>query len=118
MKLATTTGDFFSYTGSQAEALTHIRKAGFRYADYAFGKDYQTETGVFSRYWHRHLDETAAHSEKNGIRLVQAHAPMGKPLTDGGALLEATLRCVDACGVWQIPNLVVHSGYAPGLSKE
>ena len=33
MKLATTTGDFFSYTKSQREALRHIRAAGFRYAD-------------------------------------------------------------------------------------
>ena len=118
MKLATTTGDFFSYTNSQSEALTHIRQAGFRYGDYAFGKDYQTGTGVFSREWRQHLKEIAAHSETIGIRLIQAHAPMGKPLDDGGALLEATVRCVDACGAWQIPNLVVHSGYLPGLSKE
>lgn len=118
MKLATTTGDFLSYIGSQAEALTHIRKAGFLYADYAFRQDYQTATGVFAQDWRHYLNEIAAHTEKTGIRLVQAHAPMGAPLTDGGALLEATLRCVDACGIWQIPNLVVHSGYAPGLSKE
>ena len=118
MKLATTTGDFFSYTNSQTESLSHIRKAGFRYADYAFGKDLQTGTGVFSQDWRQHLNEIAAHTEKIGIRLVQAHAPMGKPLDDGGALLEATLRCVDACGAWKIPNLVVHSGYVQGLSKE
>ena len=31
MKLATTTGDFNSYTGSQITSLRYIREAGFRY---------------------------------------------------------------------------------------
>ena len=43
---------------------------------------------------------------------------MGRPLEDGGRLLADTLRCVDACGAWGVPNLVVHSGYTPGLSPE
>ena len=52
-----------------------------------------------------------------GIRLVQAHSPMGTPLTDpDGIFLADTIRCVDACGAWGIPNLVVHSGYTPGLT--
>ena len=118
MKLATTTGDYLSYIDSQLEALTHIRKAGFHYADYGFRADYQNGTGAFSRDYRRYFDEVRQHTEKIGIQLVQAHAPMGKPLDDGGALLEATLRCVDACGAWEIPNLVVHSGYVQGLSKE
>ena len=32
MKLATSTGDFYYYTGSQKESLRLIRAAGFRYA--------------------------------------------------------------------------------------
>jgi sugar phosphate isomerase/epimerase len=53
-----------------------------------------------------------------GIRLIQAHAPMGHPLEDGGKLGNDTLRCVDACGYWGIPNLVVHSGYTQGITPE
>ena len=56
--------------------------------------------------------------DKLGIKLIQSHAPMGKPLADGGKLLSETLRCVEACGAWDIPNLVVHSGYVHGLSPE
>lgn len=118
MKLATTTGDFFSYTGSQAVSLEHIRKAGFRYADYNFGCDYNLKNGVYGKDFKRYFEEIGLLTENLGIKLVQSHAPMGKPLVDGGELLEATLRCVEACGAWNIENLVVHSGYAKGLSFE
>jgi len=118
MKLATTTGDFGAYSDSQAFALEHIRKAGFRYADYNFGMDLARSNGVYSENYQVYLDEIAKTADTLGIGLIQAHAPMGKPLADGGKLLRETLRCVDACGAWGIPNLVVHSGYVHGLSPE
>ncbi len=118
MKLATTTGDFFSYTDSQAVSLAHIRKAGFRYADYNFGCDYNLKNGVYEKDFKRHFEEIGELTENLDIKLIQAHAPMGKPLTDGGRLLADTLRCVEACGAWNIENLVVHSGYSHGLSPE
>jgi sugar phosphate isomerase/epimerase len=118
MKLATTTGDFGSYSRSQIFALEHIRRAGFRYADYNFGIDYANLSGVYGEHHEAYFDEVATAADRIGIRLIQAHAPMGKPLADGGKLLEDTLRCVDACGSWGIPNLVVHSGYVKGLTRE
>ena len=118
MKLATTTGDFCSYTDSQAVSLAHIRKAGFRYADYNFGCDHNLRNGVYGNDYERYFDSITEQTEKLGIQLIQAHAPMGKPLNDGGLLLTDTLRCVEACGAWNIPNLVVHSGYSKGLSFE
>lgn len=118
MKLATTTGDFFAYTNSQILSLEHIRKAGFRYADYNFGCDLNLKSGVYSPDHQNYFEEVQNATEALDIRLIQAHAPMGKPLTDGGVLLKDTLRCVDACGAWGIPNLVVHSGYTRGLSPE
>ncbi len=117
MKLATTTGDFFSYTNSQAESLKHIRMAGFRYADYNFGCDYSSRGGVYADDFQTYFEKIGNLTEALDIRLIQAHAPMGKPLTDD-TLLRDTLRCVDACGAWNIPNLVVHSGYSRGLSSE
>lgn len=119
MKLATTTGDFFSFTHSQPESLRHIRAAGFHFADYSFGSDYRNRTGVYSENYLAYFDEISRAAEDIGIRLIQAHAPMGKPLVDpDGELLADTIRCVDACGAWGIPNLVVHSGYRPGISPE
>lgn len=119
MKLATTTGDFFGYTKCQKAALKHIREAGFRYADYSFGCDLPGHTGVYSSDYRNYFSEIAAEAEKLGIKLVQGHSPMGKPLApDNAQFIEDTIRCVEACGAWGIPNLVVHSGYTPGLTKE
>lgn len=119
MKLATTTGDFYSYTGSQEQSLAHIRGAGFRYADYSFNCDYRSRTGVFSEDHESYTEQLLTDSETLGIQLVQAHAQLGKPLEDpDGSFLADTLRCVDACGAWKIPNLAVHSGYTYGISHE
>ena len=118
MKLATTTGDYSAYTDSQVEALTHIRNAGFRYADYSFGLDYSHRNGIYAKNSEEYIDHILKFSRKIGIELVQAHSPMGKPLEDDGSFLSDTLRCVDACGAWGIKNLVVHSGYRCGLSPE
>ena len=118
MKLATTTGDFCSYSDSQIFALEHIRRAGFRYADYNFGIDLSRQNGVYAENYKAYFDEVANAADKLGVKLIQAHSPMGKPLADGGQLLGETMRCVDACGAWGIPNLVVHSGYVKGLSAK
>jgi len=119
MKLATTTGDFFGYTKCQKAALTHIRESGFRYADYSFGCDLPGRTGVYADNYRDYFDEVAAHADRIGIKLVQGHSPMGKPLApDNAQFIADTIRCVEACGAWGIPNLVVHSGYTPGLTRE
>ena len=118
MKLATTTGDYSAYNISQADSLKHIKTAGFRYADYNFGTDYNRRDGVYSKNFEGYFDEIGCAADVLGIKLVQAHSPMGKPLEDDGSFLSDTLRCVDACGTWGIKNLVVHSGYRRGLSPE
>ena len=119
MKLAARTADFFSYTGSQTESMALLRDAGFRYADYSFGCDYKSRTGIYGEDFSRYLDTVAETADRLGLTLVQAHAPMGAPLNDpDGSFLQATKLCVEACGRWGIPNLVVHSGYLPNLSKE
>ncbi len=118
MKLATRTADFFGYTGCQTTAMEHLRAAGFRYADYSFGSDHNGRTGIYSEGRERHLAAVAQTADRLGLRLVQAHSPMGKPLNDpDGSFLADTILCVEACGRWGIPNLVVHSGYLPNLSK-
>lgn len=118
MKLATTTSDFNSYTGSQAQSLRLIRQAGFSYADYSFGFDHQNRSGVYAHDYEAYIRKISDTAHEIGITLVQAHSPMGRPLNDpDGQFLADTIRCVDACGAWGIPNLVVHSGYTPGLSK-
>lgn len=119
MKLATTTGNFYSYTHSQTESLKYIREAGFSYADYNFGSDFKSRSGVYGADYKSYFEEIKHAVDKIGIRLVQAHSPMGQPFgEESEKFIEDTIRCVDACGYWGIPNLVVHSGYANGLSVE
>lgn len=119
MKLATTTGDFGGYTNSQIQALRYVREAGFQYADYNFGMDYKHRNGVYSECYEDYFAQVNAATAEIGIQLIQAHSPMGTPLNDpDGNFLADTLRCVDACGAWGIPNLVVHSGYAHGLDVQ
>ena len=113
MKLATTTGDYSAYTDSQTTALAHLREAGFRYADYNFGIDYNHRNGVYTDTPEEYFNSISEFCHKIGITLVQAHAPMGDPLEDDGSFLADTLRCVDACGTWGIKNLVVVADFPP-----
>lgn len=116
MKLATTTGDFGAYAANAIEAIGYIREAGFRYADINFGKDHFRRIGIYSEDWKSYCADLSARAKELDMGLVQAHAPMGKPLDDPeGIFLAETLRCVHACGELGIPNLVVHSGYLPGI---
>lgn len=117
MKLATTTGDFFPYTNSQVESLKYIAEAGFRYADYSFCADARERTGIYGPNPESHIAQVAEAANGLGIKLIQAHAPMGRPLGESAAeLLQDTIASVEVCWQWGIPNLVVHAGYAPGLT--
>lgn len=119
MKLATTTGDFGGYAKTVAEAIAYIRAAGFRYADLNLGKDHYHRNGIYSEEWKGYCRSLSARAAELGIGLVQAHAPMGRPLADpDGSFLADTLRCVHACAELGIENLVVHSGYLPAIGRE
>lgn len=119
MKLATTTGDFGSFVTCQQQAMAYAHQAGFRYLDYNFGMDYQHRNGVYGADVAAYYEDVKRQADRLGVQLVQAHSPMGAPIAEDNAVfIEDTLKCVDACGAWGIPNLVVHSGYAMGLSVE
>lgn len=119
MKLATTTGDFSPYTKSQIDSLKHIRKAGFKYADYNFGTDYARRNGVYSDNFEAYCKSVVESAKEIGITLVQSHAPMGKPFLDeDGSFIEDNIRCINSCALMNIPHLVVHAGYAQDLTVE
>ncbi len=60
-----------------------------------------------------------AAAEASGARFVQAHAPMGDPIKEGNsAFSEATAHCVKMAAALGIPNIVIHTGYERGLSRE
>ena len=119
MKLATSTADFHQYTESQTEALFYVKEAGFSYADYNFHIDHVRKNGVYSKDFKGYFEKVANEADRLGIRLIQAHSPMGDPIIkDNSEFIADTIRCVDACGFFGINNLVIHSGYLEGMGKE
>ena len=121
MKLATTTGDFAAYTRSQTENIDYIHQAGFRYLDYNFGNDYANRTGAYNAEWRDHFAQVKAFAGERGMTFVQAHSPMGSPIVRNEKqkqFIEDTKRCIEGCALLGIPNLVVHSGYEYGLTKD
>ena len=121
MKLATTTGDFNTWTNCKEDAMTYIQQSGFRYLDYDFGNDYRNRNGVYSADWEDYLVRIQKKAEELSVHFVQSHAPMGRPIERGEnhkPFVEDTIRCIEACGRLGIPTLVVHSGYEMGISKE
>ena len=119
MKLATTIGDFSGYANSPAQAIEYIAKAGFKCIDYGFGTDYAERSGVYAEDWNCYIESIKEKCENLGVKLVQAHSPMGRPISaDNEQFIADTIRCVEACGMWGIKNLVVHTGYDFWLTKE
>ncbi len=119
MKLATTTADFIPYTHCQIQSLKYLAQAGFCYADYAFYSDYKERIGIYGNDPEKHIAQVAETANAVGVKLIQAHAPMGKPISeDNTDFLRDTIASVDACGKWGIDNVVVHLGYAHGLTIE
>jgi len=121
MKLATTTADYRAFAASQEEAIRHISSAGFRYLDYDFCTDYNDQNGIYANDWREHMARVKALAEELGILFVQAHAPMGRPIVRGDGyqpFIDATNRSIECAAMLGVKNIVVHSGYELGLTKE
>ena len=121
MKLATTTLDFSQYVDSQEDAILHIKNAGFRYIDYSFDMDYNKNIGVACMESDEYLKRLKSFAQENDVQFVQSHAPMGKPLVKDKyyeSFIEANKKCIKACSLLGVKNIVIHSGYDTGLSKE
>ena len=115
MRLATTTSDLSGLRGSvTAELVRLFAPTGFRYLDYSFygvlcpdSPFLQPDDG-----WKRAVYDVAEAADACGLRFVQAHAPDGEHFLPGearDALLLATRRVIEACGLAGIPELVVHA---------
>ena len=119
MKLATTTSDFAKNTADQVDALAYIAEAGFKYVDYNFDVDYEEKRGFFGNAPEEHLARIKEKASELGLKFVQAHSQMGAPIAEDNAdFIEATKRCIAMSKELEIPNIVVHSGYRKGLTKE
>ena len=121
MKLTTTIDDFSVYTNNSLEASNYLNKAGFKYIDYSFCSDFKNNIGFFSNDYDGWLKKLKENAEEKGLKYVQAHAPMGKPISQNEhqrPFIGGTKKCIRACHDLGIENLVVHSGWERGLSRE
>lgn len=121
MKIATTTGDFSKYVQSQEEAMRYLSQAGFKYLDYSACMDYQKKNGIYSNDWKHHIERIKHLADSLGVQFVQAHAPMGRPIEKGEyhtLFVQDTKRCIECSAALGIKNIVVHSGYERGITKE
>ncbi len=118
MKLATSTGDFSDYIFNQVDTLPLLKECGFTNIDYNFHNDYVRKIGFYSENWKDYLATVKAVAAENGITFVQSHAPMGRPIVDMEEMINITLRTIEGSAALGIRNIVVHSGYKAGLTKE
>ncbi len=121
MKLATTTGDFWGYCRNYKECVEYVCEAGFRYIDLSMYTVEKDDPLLLREDWRAYAEMLKQTAGTHGAKFVQAHSPGGNPLKMDDAydvLLHATIRSIEVCGVLGIPNIVVHSGMLPGISKE
>lgn len=121
MKLATTTGDFERVCPRHIDRVRHVYEAGFRYVDlsmYAVEKD---DALIMQRNWQKSAEEIQEFMADRNMEFVQAHSPSGnlmKSEADLEIYVQKTIRAIEVCGFLQIPNLVVHTGWREGATKE
>ena len=121
MKLATTTEDFHSYLDTYSKCIDAVMEAGFKYIDlsmYTIDKDDEL---LVSDKWQDNAKRIFDEYSQKGAKFVQAHSPGGNFLLEDNnleTLIEKTIRSIDICGILGIPNIVVHAGAIPEISKE
>ena len=122
MKLATTTYDLDPYTNSYCDSIRYIRQAGFRYVDLAFEKNSHYREKLFADDWKKEIDKIKACAEEEGVTFVQAHVlsqqNLFSPTLDPKVVKKDIIRCIEACKLLGIPQMVVHGQRSDEFSFE
>lgn len=119
MKLATSTGDFCRHTNIQTDAMEYLHKADFGCVDYNFGIDYFNKNGFYGKDIKGHINEVKQKADELCMELVQAHGPINDPFADDpSTFIDETVLSVRGCDSLGIKNVVVHSGFKEGMSRE
>ena len=122
MKIATTTGDFGNYANTLEEIVAIMAKTSFRCIDCGLGvATFEKNPELRQDNWLDAVKRLKDTAEGYGMEFVQAHAPMGRPLVKDENYEEfmfLTKRSMEVAAALGIPNIVVHSGYRLGISKE
>lgn len=118
MKIATTIGELYNYFQTPAEAIKCYAGTGFKYLDYCFYSVHRRPNSPYmeddDRFWKEEIAASAETAAEYGFRFVQAHAPGYNPLKpwEHEKSMRAIHRTIEACGMLQIPNTVIHTSYS------
>ena len=121
MKIATTTGDFCKYTYDIFKIMEYQKECGFKYLDISFGEAYLVNSPLLTDDYKQYLDKVKDFANKLGIKFVQSHAPMGKPITKDekhDRYMFMLRRSIECCAYLGIDKIVVHSGHEMGVLKK
>lgn len=117
MKLVTTTGEMRRSVKSEniAAPIPCFEGTGFRHLDLSFYNIiYQGSPWLLpGDGWKKEVEDCQKAAETYGFDFCQAHSPDGEhfaPGEDRDALLLATERSIEACGMLGIPHTVIHAG--------
>ena len=121
MKIATTTSDFGFYFQSDEDRIRQLHNAGFRYVD--LGMFSLTPDSAYMRDgWQDAVDRISDLAKELDMQFVQAHSPMGNPLSDDAAHVEhvvnSTIRSIEICQRLGITHTVSHGGKISGITKD
>ncbi len=115
MKLVTTTGDLAAFFDSKSIAapIRAMKQTGFTHLDLSFyGIIYPGSLWIASGdSWKKEVEQAAEYAQAGGFDFCQAHSPDGEHFAEGekkDALILATKRSIEACGMLHIPHTVVH----------
>lgn len=120
MKLASTTCDFDRYVKSYSEKVRLLSKAGFRYIDLSLYTVAPDDELLLDADWERNLDALLGYAGTHGLSFVQCHSPDTNPLDPSqfDRAVAWNLRAIEICGRLGIPQMVVHSGWDPGATRD
>lgn len=121
MKIATTIGDFSAYSKDAIKCIEWANECGFKYLDFSFDVGYLKNTPLLTDDYIKYLDRIKNKCNELGVKFIQAHAPMGAPITKDGNYEDYMFmlrRSIECCAYLGIENIVVHSGHENGVLKE
>ncbi len=121
MKLATTTGDYDAFALSVEERIRRLHQAGFRHIDLNLYEEITPDSRFLKPDWQDYTRSLLSLAQSLGMDFVQAHAPNVNPLRRDETWEQAVAyvqRSIEVCGLLDIPNTVLHAGWAPGIGRE
>ena len=121
MKITTTTSDFNDYTNSFEEKINLLNICGFKHIDLSFINK-NDNLPFLEENWVDYTKSLKEFAKTKSMDFVQAHSIIGgNPIEkdrDYDFLIKSTIRSIEVCGILEIPNIVVHSGWKPGIGRE